>query len=154
MIHLIAGPALDAVTCGVFVTFRRRTKPAMDHGECLQMVRRLLARPEECSDGFASIVRAVLRLSPHAAEEAARFEERVTGLSLAERQELFDETFTRERDPDVRRLLQLLECSVTPTGSAGETACLLARLAERLRRARNPYHHAFQAALELMPPDE
>jgi nitrate reductase assembly molybdenum cofactor insertion protein NarJ len=127
----------------------------MDCGQRLQALRCLLARPEERPGPSQIVTREILPLSPAAAEEVARFDERVADLSLAERQELFDETFTGELNQDVRQLVRLLEGGLPSAAEAvsreAEVIGVLARAAERLRRDRNPYHHLFQALLRLTP---
>lgn len=117
----------------------------MDHrAECVSIVRRLLEPP---GASFAADVAAAstTKLPPDAAEQVARFHERVADLSLDERRELFDETFGRAAAAeDRRRLVTVLE-GPSPYSAGSELWPLIDRLGARLRRDRNPYHHLIAA---------
>lgn len=124
----------------------------MDRAVCLQVIRRLLARPDPSASGTEPVAREIVHLPPDAAEEAARFAERVADLSADERQELFDETFGRENDPDLRRVIQLLTSSTPPGGQAAVERELsaLVKAANRLREHGNPYCHLLLALLHTI----
>ena len=114
--------------------------------ECVSILRRLLEPP---GASFADDLTAAAAgpLPPEAAEQVARFSERIADLSPDERRELFEETFGSGRQvaaADRQRLASLLD-PLSSEDAGPELWPLIDRLGARLVRDRNPYRHLIAA---------
>jgi nitrate reductase assembly molybdenum cofactor insertion protein NarJ len=130
---------------------RYRAAAAMDHqADCVSIVRRLLEPPGASFAGDLALAAGARRMPPDAAEQVARFSERIADLSAEERRELFDETFGRPATADDRRRFVALLKSSSDHDGASDLWPLVERLGAALLRDRNPYHHLIAAVGVLL----
>ena len=117
--------------------------------DCVAILLRLLEPPSAASDDLM-LAMDVAGIPRGAAEQMALFEERTGDLTFDERQELFEETFSRNDAvrADRQRLVGCLERETA--ADAAELAPLLQRLRTQLLRDGNPYHHVMAAAIVLV----
>ena len=123
----------------------------MDYeAECRATLAQLLELPDGAFAAHLAVATDPALITRAAAGHAALFAERVSDLSLDERQELFAETFRSGAAEDHRRCIVAALREGGNAARSAEFTTSVERLQETLLGSRNPYHHLLTAITSLL----